>query len=249
MTAARKKVVDIAKSWLGYNEGDGTHKKILEIYNAHKPLARGYKMKPTDDWCACFVSAVAIKAGFTDIMPTEVGCGKMIDLYKKLGCWKESDSYKPAPGDVIFYDWEDNGVGDNKGTPNHVGIVVSVTGNTISIIEGNKSNAVAYRKIPVNGKYIRGYGLPNYKTKAVNKKPTTEPAKYLDKEYSRTYTVNASALNMRRGAGTNKDVIKVLKRGDKVRCYGYYSKVGTARWMYVVASDGTVGYCHKNYLV
>ena len=58
---------------------------IIDTYNSHKPLARGYAMKYTDAWCATFVSAVSIKCGLTDILPTECSCGEMIALFKKLG--------------------------------------------------------------------------------------------------------------------------------------------------------------------
>lgn len=248
----RKKIVDIAKGWLGCNEADGSHRKIINIYNSHRPHPRGYRMKYTDDWCAGTVSAVSIKAGTTDIMPVECSCYYMIELYKKLGRWVEDDSYVPKPGDVLFYDWEDKGVGDNKGAPNHVGIVVSVVGNVIKIIEGNKGNAVAYRNIAINGKYIRGYGVPNYAAKVTPQEPlkgTVDPARHFDKAYARTYTVTAGALNLRRGAGTTKGILKVLKRGDKVTCYGYYTKLGTTHWMYVKTTDGTLGYCSKAYLI
>lgn len=162
----RAKVVSIAQGYLGCKESDGSHRKIIDIYNGHKPLARGYAVKYTDAWCATFVSACFIRAGLTDIAPTECGCGKMIALYQKLGRWDENDARVPAPGDVIMYDWQDSGAGDNTGAPDHVGIVVSVTGSSMKIIEGNKSNAVSYRTLAVNGKFIRGYCLPNYASKA-----------------------------------------------------------------------------------
>ena len=108
----RQRVVEAAKAWLGCNEADGSHKQSIDLYNSHKPLARGYKLQYSDAWCAGFVSAVAIKCGLTDIMPTEVGVGNMIDLYRRLGRWKEQDSYVPSPGDVIMYAWGDSGVGD-----------------------------------------------------------------------------------------------------------------------------------------
>ena len=117
-----------ARAWIGRNEADGTHKGIIDVYNGHKPLARGYKVKYTDAWCATFVSAVAIKCGLTDIIPTECGCGQMIALFKNLGEWQESDSRTPSPGDIIFYDWDDTGAGDCTGWPDHVGIVESVSG-------------------------------------------------------------------------------------------------------------------------
>lgn len=158
----REKVVAKAKSYLGCKEANGSHKQIIDLYNSHKPLARGYAVKYTDEWCATYVSAVSIACGLTDIMPTECSCSKMVELYKKLGGWKEADTYIPSPGDIIMYDWGDTGIGDNVGNPDHVGIVVSVSGNTMQIIEGNKSEAVAYRTMTVNGKYIRGYCVPKY---------------------------------------------------------------------------------------
>ena len=120
-------------------------------------------MKYTDAWCATFVSAMAIKCGLTAILPTECGCEKMIELFKKLGSWQEDDAYVPQPGDVIFYDWDDSGSGDNRGYSDHVGIVERVSGSTITIIEGNMSNAVGRRNLKVNARYIRGYGAPKYK--------------------------------------------------------------------------------------
>jgi len=162
MAKYASKVVTQAQAWIGRKESDGTHKAIIDIYNAHKPLARGYKVKYTDAWCATFVSAVAIKLGYTDIIPTECSCTKMIELFKKIGAWNESDSRTPKPGDIVFYDWDDSGKGDNVGSSDHVGIVEKVSGGKITVIEGNYSNAVKGRTIAVNGKYIRGYGVPKY---------------------------------------------------------------------------------------
>lgn len=162
-----KEVVAQAKAWLGCKESNGSHKAIIDIYNAHKPLARGYKVKYIDAWCATFVSAVAIKLGYTDIIPTECSCSKMIELFKKIGAWDESDARIPSPGDIIFYDWNDNGSGDNRGSADHVGIVESISGGVISVIEGNYSNAVKRRTLIVNGKYIRGYGVPKYDAEPV----------------------------------------------------------------------------------
>ena len=158
----RQKVVKIAVSYLGCKEADGSHRKIIDLYNSHKPLARGYAVKYTDAWCSTFASAVAIAAGMTDIIPTECGCGKHIELFKKLGSWQEDDAYVPKPGDYIFYDWQDSGVGDCTGSADHVGIVEKVSGTSITVIEGNYSDSVKRRTISVNGRYIRGYGVPKY---------------------------------------------------------------------------------------
>ena len=162
MPTTRSKIIAQAQSWLGCKESDGSHKKIIDVYNADKPLPRGYKVSYTDAWCATFVTACAIKCGATDIIPKECSCNKMIELLKQLGCWIENDAYVPSPGDLLFYDWEDKGTGDNTGVSDHVGIVEKVSGDTITIIEGNYNNACKRRTLKVNGRYIRGYGAPKY---------------------------------------------------------------------------------------
>ena len=162
----RSNVVSIMKGWLGWSEANGKYKKIVDIYNNYKPLARGYKVQYTDEWCATAVSAAFIKAGLTGIGFTECSCNRMIDLYKEKGRWEERDSYVPKIGDVIMYDWQDNGIGDNAGSADHVGLVAAINGTSLTIIEGNKNEAVSYRSINANGKYIRGYCLPDYASKA-----------------------------------------------------------------------------------
>lgn len=171
----RQLVVDTARKCIGCKESDGSHKKIIDIYNSHKPLAVGYWLKYTDAWCSGFVSAVSIECKLTDIFPTECGCQRHIALFKKIGAWQEKDDYVPKPADVLFYDWQDSGKGDNTGTADHVGIVEKVVGNTITIIEGNYSNSVKRRTLEVNGKYIRGYGVPDYASKATKEEVPAEP--------------------------------------------------------------------------
>ena len=174
MAKYASKVVSQAQAWLGKKESDGSHRAIIDVYNAHRPLARGYKVTYTDAWCATFVSAVAIKLGYTSIIPTECGCPKMIELFKNLGAWVENDAYTPKAGDVIFYDWEDSGAGDNTGNADHVGIVEKVSGTTITVIEGNKNNAVERRTLQVSGRYIRGYGVPKYDAEVVDAKKSVD---------------------------------------------------------------------------
>ena len=169
----RQAMVTRARRYLGCRESNGSHKQIIDIYNKHKPLARGYAVKYTDAWCATFGSAVAILEGHTDIIPTECGCDAQIALWKAKGRWQENDAYIPQTGDYIYYDWQDNGAGDNRGSSDHVGIVESCDGKTITVIEGNKNDAVGERPIAINGKYIRGFGLPNYASKATKETPVS----------------------------------------------------------------------------
>ena len=270
----REKVVSIMESWLGYNEANGKFKQILEIYNNHKPLPRGVKMLTSYEWCAATVSAAFIKAGLADIGFKECSCSRMIELYKAKGRWMERDDYKAKVGDVVMYYWKDGAnyaTTDCTAMPNHVGIVKSINGNDMIIIEGNKGEKVDTRPLKVNGRYIRGYCLPDYASKATHtitstlvhgssepeekpkEKLKADPAKSFNRAYAKTYTVTASALNMRTKAATkigNKDVpiIKVLPNGSKVTCYGYYTQNGASVWLYVKDKDGDVGFCSKKHL-
>lgn len=204
MSCTRKTIVKKMESWIGCRESNGTHKKIIDIYNSHKPLARGYKLKYTDPWCAGTVSAAAIACDATDIIPTEVGCGVMIDLCKKKGIWHENENYKPEPGDIAYYDWQDNGKGDNKGGADHVGLVQKVVGKTIYVIEGNYGDAVKVRTLKVNGKYLRGFALPKYDDED-SKSTSKAPAK---KES--TTTKSELKIDGKWGEDTTKRTQKVL---------------------------------------
>ena len=179
-TEIRQKVVTTAKKYLGCKEKDGSHKKFVDTYNNYKPLPRNHRMTYSAAWCATFVSAVAIECGLTDIMPVECGCAYMIEQYKKLNRWREDENYTPKAGDIIFYDWQDGAdyaETDDKGAPEHVGIVTAAACGVVSVIEGNKADAVNFRTVIVNGRYIRGYGLPDYGSKAtVEVAPAPKPA-------------------------------------------------------------------------
>ena len=172
----RMMYVNTAIGYYGCKESNGGHRKIIDLYNTYTPHPRGYKVTYNDPWCAAFASAMAIECGLTDIIPVECSCSKQIELFKQKGRWVENDAYVPSPGDLIYYDWDDNGVGENTGAPEHVGIVSAVNGSIITVIEGNKTDAVDYRKINVNGRYIRGYGVPHYAFKATKEKTVAELA-------------------------------------------------------------------------
>ena len=148
---------------LGVAEGSDAHHAIIDTYNAHEPLAQGYEVKYEDDWCATFVSAVAIQQGLTDIIPTECGCQRQIGLFQEIARWEEDDSYIPLPGDIIYYcNGDKDPFSDCKDWSDHVGLVVGTSNGYIKVIEGNCDNTVAYRYIKVNSTGIRGFALPDY---------------------------------------------------------------------------------------
>lgn len=172
VTELRNKLVRYAQSYLGAKQGDAKHKKIIDIFNSIKPLPDGWSMNYSAAWCAAFVSACAHACGFDSIIPESANCGVMMTKAMKMGIWVEDDNYKPRPGDIIMYDWQDSGVGDNKGAPDHVGIVAVTDGNVMKVIEGNYStrHTCDYRVMSVGGRYIRGYIVPMYAKLAGPKK-------------------------------------------------------------------------------
>ena len=132
--ALRMQVVQTAESYLGCRESDGSHEAIIDLYNAHEPLAQNYTVQYTDSWCATFVSAVSIRCGLTDIIPTECSCERLIGLFGELDCWQEDDNYTPLTGDIIFYDWDEKWPGDCTGWADHVGIVVGTKWPFVKVI-------------------------------------------------------------------------------------------------------------------
>lgn len=160
--ALRVSLVKTAESYLGCREDDGSHRQIIDLYNSHEPLAIGYEVQYTDSWCAAFVSAVAISCELTDIIPTECGCQRQIELFQSLGRWEESDSAIPLPGDLIYYDWNMEDKGECTGWADHVGIVVGTKWPFIKVIEGNRKDSVGYHYVRLNDVQIRGFAKPDY---------------------------------------------------------------------------------------
>lgn len=215
-TQLRNHYVDTLRGWIGAKEGDELHKRIIKTYNSLKPLPFGYRMTYKDPWCAATVSAAAIEAGLTDIIFRECSCTRMIELFKKNGRWIEDDGYIPQPGDLIFYDWDDTGKGDCTGNPEHVGVVERVANGQITVIEGNYKDAVKRRTIPINARYIRGYGCPDYASLAERDSP--DCASRTDDGYQ--VRVTSDLLRIRSGPDAASDLIGYLEYGDTVTVSG-----------------------------
>lgn len=148
-----EKLLRKAISFLGVSEPTGDD-QFIEYYN--KLTGAGFSM--TVAWCAIFVTVIARMVGIpTSIIPTFASCDVGANWFRNKKRYEKAKyyggNYTPKRGDVIFY--------SSKHTQNdstHVGYVVSVTGDTIKAIEGNKNDAVGYRTIKVSDKYILGYG-------------------------------------------------------------------------------------------
>ena len=107
-------------------------------------------------WCACFASWCGDQAGLIESgkMPKFSLCDDGIAWFQSKGKWK-SRGHSPAPGTLIFFDW------NGDGTSDHVGIVEKTEGSTVYTVEGNSSNAVNQRSYDINNGTIMGYGLIN----------------------------------------------------------------------------------------
>lgn len=227
-------ILNQARAWIGKKESDGSHKEIIDIYNGHKPLARGYTVKYTDNWCMTFVSALFIKTGLAALCPLECSCGEAIELSKQMGIWEENEDITPSAGDLIMYDWN-----KKDGWPEHVGIIEVVSGNQLTVIEGNKSNAVGRRNISVGDASIRGYVRINYD----NSQPSPIPQPTQPAENTVDYTVKVntkSGVNCRDEPNTNGNKITAYPNGQEL----HVTKEANG-WLYV---DNTGWVCGE-YLV
>ena len=134
-------VVDIAKSQVGNVGG--------------YPYWNWYGFNGRVEWCACFVSWCYNQMGLSE--PRFAGCtsGGMA-WFTSHGQWGDRNYTNIAPGDAIFFDW------DNSGDADHVGIVIGTDGERVYTVEGNSGDACKIKSYPLGSSVIRGYGLMNW---------------------------------------------------------------------------------------
>ena len=160
--AIRQRVAETALSLMGIKEGTIEYKElIVDVYNSQDKLPRGYKLTETAPSCAATVTVIGIMLGITHIILPECSCSKMIELYKAKGQWVEDDAYVPELGDIVMYAWDAKS-GENLLPPDHTGMVVEKEGKTLRILEGNYSNQVKIREIPIEYIKTRGFCKPDY---------------------------------------------------------------------------------------
>lgn len=136
-------IVEVALTQLG-NEGG-------------QPYWSWYGFESRVEWCACFVSWCADQCGYLEsgILPKFSLCSDGVDWFKGNGQWQDRN-YEPQVGDIIFFDWE------NDGTIDHVGIVEKCENGTVYTVEGNSGDACKQNQFSVGGSSIYGYGVPAY---------------------------------------------------------------------------------------
>lgn len=112
-------------------------------------------------WCACFVSWCANECGYIDtgVIPKYAGCVNGVQWFKDRGQWMDG-SAEPAPGMIIFFDWDDENGQD--GLSDHTGIVEKVENGRVYTIEGNSGDSVRQNSYLVGHYEVLGYGCPDF---------------------------------------------------------------------------------------
>ena len=109
------------------------------------------------EWCAIFVSWCADQCGYLDagVLPKMEGVRPYVEWFRERGQWQGRD-YEPSPGDIIFFDWESDGLAD------HVGIVEKVENGLIYTVEGNSGDRCVENRYYLGSAPVYGFGLPLY---------------------------------------------------------------------------------------
>ena len=177
----RTDLVNVARSQLGYHEGDNTSQLHGESSGSRNYTEYGYwygtQVQGNSGgsyyaWCAYFISWCARQAGIpTSIISnasyacagSDNGDFKNLDYYAR-------GSYTPKVGDLVFFCWE-----GNSSCWDHVEIVIGVSSSEVTTLGGNTGdNNVKSRKWSLSNSNIRGYGVPKY-TSGSNPTPTPTP--------------------------------------------------------------------------
>lgn len=136
-------IVEVALTQLG-NEGG-------------EPYWSWYGFGGRVEWCACFASWCADQCGYLEsgIIPKFSLCSDGVNWFKGRGQWQDKN-YEPQAGDLIFFDW------GNDGSIDHVGIVEKCENGTVYTVEGNSGDACKQQSYLVGSSSIYGYGCPAY---------------------------------------------------------------------------------------
>lgn len=145
-------VVAVAESQIGYEEstdyyelGDDGEKKGYTCYG-------DWYGDPYGDWCAMFVS-FCLHFAQVDDMPLHANCQVWIDDLKEDNLFADAADYIPHPGDLIFFNYDDDSDAD------HVGIVERMSDRVVKTIEGNSDDSVARNEYDIADDTILGYGI------------------------------------------------------------------------------------------
>lgn len=151
---------------IGYSDNQIVTVALSQIGNyGGSPYWGWYGYSSHVEWCACFVSWCANECGYidSDKIPKFAGCVIGTQWFKDRGQWMDG-SDEPAPGMLIFFDWDEPGgsSGPQDDKAEHVGIVEKVENGTVYTVEGNSGDSVRINSYPIGYYEILGYGVPKY---------------------------------------------------------------------------------------
>ena len=160
-------ILAIAETQLGYEESTKNF-IVLEDGETVKGYTRygAWYGDHYGDWCAMFVSFCLNYSNIPqEAIPYEASCPRWVQALQdpEVDLYRPAEEYTPVPGDIIFFDWEEDGSSD------HVGIVKETDPKkgTITTVEGNSGNAVAENEYQLDDPAILGYAqLPAQVLKA-----------------------------------------------------------------------------------
>lgn len=93
------------------------------------------------DWCALFVGYCIEEASYET---KDFGFSPRVSVWehnlKEKNQIAEPDNYSPQVGNLIFFDYSGRAHYKSGGKPGHIGIVVAVDGDTITVVAGNEYN-------------------------------------------------------------------------------------------------------------
>ena len=128
MTAS--KILQLARLQLGVKESPADSNTIK--YNTDY---YGWAVSGSDyPWCCVFIWWLFKECDALELFyggDKTASCTTLMNYHKKSGQLVESDF---KPGDLVLFNWQ-----GNKSFAQHIGIVESVNGDTITTIEGNTS--------------------------------------------------------------------------------------------------------------
>lgn len=107
-------------------------------------------------WCACYLSWAMARCGGLAEVPRYANVDTFWVDQVTSGNWSKAG---PVPGDIIFFDWIDDGDYD----PQHVGAVIAVSDGFVYTIEGNSGGRVTVCRYDAEDPGILGYGKLQWK--------------------------------------------------------------------------------------
>lgn len=166
---AKKRIVSLANSEIGYREGANNWNKYAEDPQIHKLYGWYPQNQPYCDifvdwlFISCFGYDLASAMTYQYTGKGSAACATSANYYMSHNAWFD----RPQVGDQVFF--------NVSGGINHTGIVTDVGMGAIVTVEGNSSDMVARRTYDIKSPAIAGYGRPKWSVLENYDPPEEEP--------------------------------------------------------------------------